>query len=75
VASSSVIASSSVVASSSATSSVQASSTDAYVASSATGEAAIPTDQSPAAYAEPSNTPSSDGDDEEECEVQYVYEN
>jgi hypothetical protein len=54
---------------------VQASSTDVYVASSATGEAAIPTDQSPPVYAEPSNTPSSDGDDEEECEVQYVYEN
>lgn len=68
--------SSSVVASSSsATSSVQASSTDAYVASSATGETAYPTDQSPAADAEPSNTPSSNDSDEEECEVQYVYEN
>jgi hypothetical protein len=57
---------------------VQASSTDAYVASSATGETALPTDQSPAADAEPSNTPSSsssDDGDEEECEVQYVYEN
>jgi hypothetical protein len=74
--SSSSATSSSVVASSSATSSVQASSTDAYVASSATGETALPTDQSPAADAEPSNTPSSSDDgDEEECEVQYVYEN
>jgi hypothetical protein len=57
---------------------VQASSTtDAYVASSATGETALPTDQSPAADAEPSNTPSSSSDDgdDEECEVQYVYEN
>jgi hypothetical protein len=74
--SSSVVASSSssVVASSSAASSVQASSTDAYVASSATGESALPTDQSPAT-SEPSNTPSSDDGDEEECEVQYVYEN
>jgi hypothetical protein len=57
---------------------VQASSTtDAYVASSATGETALPTDQSPAADTEPSNTPSSSSDDgdDEECEVQYVYEN
>jgi len=63
-----------VAASSSATSSVQASSTDAYVASSATGETAYPTGQSPAT-SEPSNTPSSDDSEEEECEVQYVYEN
>ena len=60
---------------------MQASSTDVYVASSATGETALPSVQSSAvaAAAVPSDTPSSDDDDDEEeeedCEVQYEYGN
>jgi hypothetical protein len=48
---------------------VQVSATDAYVASSATGETAAPSAQSSAA------APIDASDDNEECEVQYVYEN
>jgi hypothetical protein len=48
---------------------VQASSTDSYVASSATSVTAVPSAQSSAA------APIDTSDDNEECEVQYVYEN
>jgi len=56
---------------------VQASSTDVYVASSATGETALPSVQSSAAAATPSDTSSDDENEEEEedCDVQYVYDN
>ena len=48
---------------------MQASSTDSYVASSATGATAIPSAQSSA------TAPIDASDDDEECEVQYVYDN
>lgn len=48
---------------------MQASSTESYVASSATGVTAVPSAQSSAA------APIDASEDNEECEVQYVYEN
>ncbi|GAB7329874.1 hypothetical protein MBLNU13_g01586t1 [Cladosporium sp. NU13] len=53
----------------SSSASVQASSTDSYVASSATGATSVPSAQSSDA------APIDGSDDNEDCEVQYVYEN
>jgi hypothetical protein len=48
---------------------MQASSTDSYVASSATGVTTVPSAQTS------STAPAGSSDDNEQCEVQYVYEN